>query len=305
MVRPLAPGAAIAVVAPAGPLPPTTYAEGLNILRARYTLRHQHPMDLAPDLAPNFGLPYLAASDEARATTFNAAMRDDEVEAVLCARGGYGSARILADLDAATLERRRVPLVGFSDITAIHAWAASFGVPTVHGPVVNQLSVLPQGDREALFALLEGEQTTTFEGLDCWHPGTAEGAIFGGNLAVLASLCGTPYLPRPQGKIFFFEEVNEPAYRLDRYLTQLLQAGALEGIVGVVIGDLQGCPAAETTLRKLLAPLSIPVVAQLPSGHGQRNRAFWLSTPAMLDGDTGSLQVDAPKRAPTSQTPKK
>lgn len=290
MVCSLAKEAAVAVIAPAGPLPPATYAAGLDLLRERYQLRVAHDVNASPDS----DFPYLAADDAARCAAFNSALADEEVQGVLCARGGYGSARILAALDAETLRRRRLPLVGFSDITAIHAWAAVHGVPTVHGPVVNQLSTLPRGDLEALFALLEGKAPSRFEGLRAWGPGRATGPLFGGNLAVLASLCGTPYLPPMAGRIFFFEEVNEPAYRLDRYLLQLQQAGALEGIVGVVVGELCRCEGAEKVIQRLLAPLGVPVLHGLPAGHGPRNRAFWLSTEAMLDADAGTLEVAAP-----------
>jgi muramoyltetrapeptide carboxypeptidase len=141
MLSSIAPGSGVAVVAPAGPVPEERYREGLQILASRYRLVHAFDPARARS-----SIPFLAESDAARAEAFNLALRDPQVEAIFCARGGHGCLRILPLLDGRALVRRRPLLIGFSDITAIHAWAARFDVATVHGPVVTQLPELPAAE---------------------------------------------------------------------------------------------------------------------------------------------------------------
>jgi muramoyltetrapeptide carboxypeptidase len=285
------------VVAPAGPAAAERYAAGLALLRARFDV-----VSAYDPAAAAARLPYLAAEDTARAAALNAALRDERVSAVLCARGGYGSSRMLHLLDAAALRARRVPLVGFSDITGLHAWAAGLGVPSIHGPVVTQLPALPPCDREALFALLEGSAPPALSGLRPLAPGCATGLFWGGNLSLLAHLCGTPYFPTAAGMILLLEDVGESPYRLDRMLTQLLLAGLFERVAGVVLGEFVACDSApheptarvEDVLVERLGALGIPVAAGLPVGHGARNVALPLGVTARLDADAGLL--DFPER---------
>jgi muramoyltetrapeptide carboxypeptidase len=289
------PGAGIAVVAPAGPAPQTTYQQGLDILAQRYRLVRTY----SPQKAGAAPWAYLAASDEDRAKAFNDAVNDRAVEAVFCARGGYGTTRILDTFDLAALARRGLPLVGFSDITAMHLSAARHGLTTIHGPVVNQLAVLPGEDIGALFSLLEGTPTTLYN-LSGWKSGRARGRLIGGNLALIASLVGTTHMPRLEGAILLIEEVGEAPYRIDRMVTQLLMSHTLDGISGIVIGDLvscegpQGIPPRPTkgadVLRERLSVLDIPIAADAPIGHARRNVAVPMGQQAELDADKGTLK---------------
>ncbi len=277
-------------------MPPDRYRAGLAILAARYTIVH----DYQP-AAPDGPLPYLAGDDEARAGALDAALRDERVEAIFCARGGYGSSRLLGRLDGEALRRRRPLLVGFSDVTALHCWAARLGVPSVHGPVVSQLARLPEEDRAALFALLEGE-APALSGLECLVPGTASGPLLGGNLTLLAHLCGTPQQPDLHGRLLLLEEVGEAPYRIDRLLTQLELAGVLDGVAGVVVGELTGCDAAaerhlpahdaRAVVACRLGALGVPTVLGAPVGHGARNVALPLGVPAHLDASAGALRFE-------------
>ena len=281
----------MAVVAPAGPPDPDTYRGGLAILAARYTLVHVY------ELTPARGalLPYLADTDERRAEQLNAALRDPEVEAIFCARGGYGAMRILDRLDGPALVQRRPPLVGFSDVTVLHAWAARLGVPTVHGPVVTQLPRLPDDDVRSLFALLEGTAPPHLDGLRCVVPGQAEGPLWGGNLTLLSHLCGTPHLPDLSGRILLLEEIGEAPYRLDRMLTQLRLAGVLDRVAGFVVGDLVDCDAPDISAERVvcdrISDLGVPVICGAPIGHGARNIALPLGENARLDATRGVLTI--------------
>jgi len=293
----ISPGSKIAVVAPAGPVPADRYRAGLEILAARYTLVHVY------DPAAAGPLPYLAGTDQQRSEALNRALRDPQVEAIFCARGGYGSLRILEALDGEALRRRRPALVGFSDVTALHAWAARLGVPTLHGPVVTQLARLPAAEVEALFAALEGRGLPTLTGLQPAVGGRARGPLRGGNLTMLSHLCGTPWQPDVRGAILLLEEIGEAPYRLDRMLTQLRLARALEGVAGIVVGTLLDCDApqgptaalveARSVVVERLAGLGVPLVLGAPVGHGDHNLALPMGgPPARLDADQGRLDFD-------------
>lgn len=294
MVSSIQPGSGIAVVSPSGPAAPEAYHAGVAMLSRRYRLVHAGY--LPPD--PGARLPYLAMADTDRARWLNMALRDPQVQAIFCIRGGYGVLRIMDQLDAGALRRRRVPLVGFSDVTALHAWAAIQGVPTIHGPVVTQLPRLPAEHVEALFALLEGRGAPRLRGLLPLCGGAAGGTLFGGNLTVLSHLCGTPLMPDLEGRILLLEEVNEAPYRIDRALTQLRLSGVLQRAAGVVVGDC--APGGDSLVQQVvrvvledrLGDLDLPVVLEAPVGHGPRNLALPLGVPARLDADLGTLEFD-------------
>ncbi|MFH1130722.1 MAG: LD-carboxypeptidase [Pseudomonadota bacterium] len=288
-------GSQVAVLAPAGPVTESTYNAGLQILASRYNI----VKSFEPTRAKNATLPYLAADDNTRLRDFNEALKNPDVKAIFCARGGFGSSRLLAQLNKRAFQKNKIPLIGFSDITALHAWATTLNVPTVHGPVVTQLSRLPENEITALFELLEKHTLPKLTGLKCVFPGQASGILFGGNLTMLAHLCGTPWMPAMAGKILLLEEVEEAPYRLDRMLTQLLLSRVLNQLAGVVLGTFLNCDAkqgfpptfvrAESVLRERFAPLGIPVVSGAPVGHGDHNVALPLGIEAHLDADGGTL----------------
>ena len=292
-------GAGVAIIAPAGPVDPSAFHAGLTLIEERYRVVR----GADPDAPRHPGLPYLMGTDAERATALNAALSDPRVEAIFCARGGYGTMRILDRVDTRALCRRRVPIVGFSDCTALLLLAAGLGVPSVHGPVVTQLARLPAQDRAALFDLLEG-RLPRLAGLRQIVGGRASGPLLGGNLSVLTRLIGTPHLPDLRGAILLLEEVNEAPYRLDRELSHLHLAGLLDRVAGVVVGQLHRCDApqghppamtrAEDVLFERLSGLRIPVVRGAPVGHGDRNMALPLGLEVTLDADNGTLVFRTP-----------
>ena len=300
LVRParLRVGDTVAVTAPAGPVPVDRLDAGLAVLRSwGFDVRVEEHTRGRHEI---FG--YLAGSDEARAADFMRAWCDPSVRAVLCARGGYGVHRMvdLLDWDAIAEAGPKV-LVGFSDVTALHqAFAARLGMSTVHGPVVTSLGAGDDASRAHLRALLldpAAVLSLTPSRVPSLVPGRVEGVLVGGNVALLAAGLGSADSVPAAGSIAVLEDVDEEVYRLDRLLTQLLRAGWFDDVRGVALGQLLGCGSVES-LRALvmdrLAPLGVPMIWDLPVGHGDRNLAFPLGVPAVLDADAGTLQLRQP-----------
>jgi muramoyltetrapeptide carboxypeptidase len=279
------------VVAPASPFEPAALEAGLAVLRDALGL---HPR-LRSDITSRRG--YLAGDDARRLEEWREAVADPEARAIFCARGGYGSMRLLAAIDPAPLLARPKLLVGFSDVTALHALLNRAGLATVHGPVVTQLGRAPVEAVAHLAALLFGgaphpgawEAPAPGAGLAggaTLTPGRAAGPLLGGSLAMLAHLCGTPFFPPLDGAILVLEDVGERPYRLDRCLTQLGLAGALRQVAGVAVGQLTGCDdgdgAAAEAVRGLVRALGVPAAEGFPFGHEDRNLALPLGPRATL-----------------------
>jgi len=280
----LRPGDTIAIVAPAGPFDRATFEAGLEPIAARYDVR------LAPGL--HGADRYLAGSDASRLEDLEWALGDPAIKAVFCARGGYGTMRLLRRLAPPASK----PLVGFSDITALHLWLQRHGIRSVHGPVVTQLATQPEDVRQRLFALLESAQAPEpLHGTECFVGGRVEGPLIGGNLSVLTRLIGTPFMPELDGAILLLEDLGERPYRLDRMWTHLELAGLLDRVRGIALGDFSACEErnAEYTsrdvLRDLVAAAGLPCVAGLPIGHGCINQPVPLGARVRLDADACTL----------------
>ena len=294
MIRPprLAPGDPVRIIAPSGPVPREAFAAGIEVLRARYDVRHDDGVFAREG--------YLAGSDERRLAELTAALADPDARAIVMARGGYGLLRLLPFVDPGVLAARPRPIVGFSDGTALLAFAARAGVASIHGPVVTQLGNLPAGDQRALFERLETPgPSLLLDGLEGLIPGRVRGPLMGGNLEVFSRLVGTPFLPDVSGAILFFEDLGERPYRIDRLLTHLDLAGVFGAASGVIAGDFSGCrepeatradsPTAEDVLVDRLGRLPVPVALRGAFGHGTRNRALPYGTLCELDTAAGTL----------------
>jgi muramoyltetrapeptide carboxypeptidase len=285
---PLRKGDVVRVVAPAGPFDAAGFERGLGVLRERLGLRPRFRDDISARDR------YLAGSDARRADEWREAVADPEARAIFCARGGYGAMRILPAIDPAPLLARPKLLVGFSDVTVLHAALNGAGLATVHGPVVTQLGRLPEAPLAHLEALLFGTGPRGglgIDGAEAIAPGRATGPLLGGTLTLLAHLAGTRWAPRLDGAVLFLEEVGEKPYRIDRYLAQLRLAGLLDRVAGVAVGQLTGCDEGEwralDAIREALLPLGIPVAAGFPAGHEDENFALPLGPRATLDVPAG------------------
>lgn len=249
---------------------------------------------------------YLAGTDDERAEELNRYLRSDDFDAFFFARGGYGAMRILDRIDYDAIRRNPRPIVGFSDLTALHqAVAVRCGVVTFHGPMLN-LDFFDglSADREQWFwSMLRGEAPLVhrFDPAQIVCPGEAEGVLFGGCLSLTAALVGTPYDFWIDDGIWFWEDVDEPPYRLDRMLTHLRLSGRLKKIRGVIIGTLKGggSPSElDALLRETFGSSGIPVVRDFPFGHHGNNLLMPIGIPARLSSSDATLTITQPAVQP-------
>lgn len=277
----LFPGCRLAIVAPSGPFDRETFEAGIAWLRTRYEV------SVPATIHQRSG--YLAGSDAHRLRQLQEALADPDIDAILCARGGYGTTRLLPLLDTQLIARARKPLIGFSDITALHALWARCGVRSWHAKMVADLGRACEGVRSRWTEVLEGRTPGLVWKVDTISSGDAEGRLVGGNLAVLAALLGTPYEPPVDGAVLFLEDVGERPYRVDRMLTSLRQAGWLERCAAVVLGAFTDSPPGpdgvciEDVLATCLSGLGIPVASGLPMGHIEQNEPLPFGVGARLE----------------------
>jgi muramoyltetrapeptide carboxypeptidase len=285
----------VGVVAPSGAVDADRLAIGVGVLEGwglrvevgRATLSRQA---------------YLAGDDDARRGDLQRMLDDTSIRAVFCARGGYGSQRLLPTLDLRPLATAPKPLVGYSDATALLNLAVRAGVLAVHGPMVADDIARGLSARSAdhLRRLL-GDPNWRWEAEapEIVRPGRARGRLVGGCLAVVAATLGTPWAPDTDGAILFLEDVAERPYRLDRLLTQLRQAGKLTHVAGLVFGTMAACPPVDgmgplDVVRLCCADLACPIAFGLPAGHDPRsegceNLALPLGAEVELDAERGRL----------------
>lgn len=281
-------GDLVEVVMPAGPVDAARLAAGVAVLES-WGLR------VRASAPPPGEVAWLAGPDDYRAETFTRAWLDPEVSAVWTGRGGFGSQRILDQLDWRLLTQAPPTwLIGFSDITALHqAVASRLGVVTAHACGVAGLSdqVAAESARDLL---MNGRLAAPLQGRAGTIRGRAEGVLVGGNLTMLASSAGTSFIHGAADSIVVLEDIGERPFRVDRALTQLIRSGWLEGARAVVCGQFTHCGEPEevaTLLAVRLEPLGIPVLYDVPIGHGPGGRALPLGAPASVDTDAGTLDV--------------
>ncbi|MCO1660219.1 S66 peptidase family protein [Pseudonocardia humida] len=296
------PGDAVALVSPASASPPEAIARAHRLLRSwgLHVVREAHGPGNG---APARPLSYLAAPDADRLAEFQAAWDDPDVRAVVCLRGGYGTQRIVDGID---WDRGRKLLVGFSDITALHLalWTAT-GLPSLHGPAVGGRAAGPTAAAaESLRRAMASFGTSATVRAVPTEPtfalrngtGTVQGVLLGGNLAVLATSLVEPR--SWTGTVLLLEDVDEPPYRVDRWLTFLGRSGVLGQVSGVALGRFNGSAYSGETTRRVLAVLDdrlrhfgVPFVGGFPVGHGPGAVTVPLGQPATLDLDRGALRL--------------
>lgn len=279
-------GDPVTVIAPAGPFDRASFEAGLAIIARRYEV------DYDPGVLTRHR--YLAGSDARRLGELWRSLADTASRAVFCARGGYGMMRLLAGLEG--LAPAAKPVIGFSDITALHQVLQRQRLVSVHGPVLTQLARLDTRAHERLFELLESEALAAdLVGTETYVNGKAEGPLLGGNLSVLTRLLGTPFLAPLEGAILLLEDVGERPYRLDRMWTHLQLAGVFRQVRGIVLGEFTGCEEKDAdyssadVLRELAAATGLPCAAGFPIGHGNHNQPVPLGVRVRLDADSRRL----------------
>jgi len=272
--KPVGPGSRVALVAPASPFDRGEFDAGVTELRR---------LGLEPvfDESVFERHPIVAGPVEVRANALADAITRDDIDAVIAVRGGYGSAELLPWLDTDRVRDSRTAVVGYSDITSLHAFLNCHAhLASVHGAMID--GRLSKGtlayDEASFLTSLSAEALGPLPGdvLEVVRPGQAAGPIFGGTLMQIAASLGTPYeFKPPAGYVLFFEEVGERPYRLRKLLTQMAQSGRLSDAVGIVIGHLKDCDEPNGTItgrdvmNEFFEAFPGPVVIGVPSGHTQ------------------------------------
>ena len=284
----LSPGDTIGIVAPAGPYNRDSFDRGISVLE-----NLGFKVFVPPALLDANG--YLAGSDRHRARFINQLFGDKDIDALICARGGYGSMRILPLLDFQAIADNPKVFIGFSDITVLlTAFAVRSGLATFHGPVVTSLADAPPETSQSLMQAVSSNTAIDIQGFGgvTINSGSGSGIVCGGNLATLCHLVGTPFAPDLDNKILFLEDRAEPPYKIDRMLTQMKLAGCLDNLAGIALGSFEDCGPLDdiyNIVAKAFRDDSIPILAGLEVGHGVNNFTLPFGISATMDADDHSL----------------
>lgn len=274
-------GDTIAIVAPAGILKPSRGASiekakslfeswGLHVMIGKHVFAQNH---------------HFAGTDAERAADFQNALDDPSIKAIIAARGGYGSVRILDALDFTKFKAQPKWIVGYSDLTAFHNHIHNLGVETLHAMMATSVEFDDLETKESISTLkkaLFGEALSyQIPASEYNRKGRATGELVGGNLALLASMLGSKSQIKTDGKILFIEEIGEYKYAIDRMLQSLKRAGYFQNVKAVIVGDMSMIKKNTTpwgssieSLILAVLPEDIPVLFDFPAGHEADNRAL-------------------------------
>jgi muramoyltetrapeptide carboxypeptidase len=243
---------------------------------------------------------YFAGSDLERAEMVNRYFADTKVKAIMCARGGYGSIRILSLLDYKTIQKNPKIFIGFSDVSALLSTLYSrCRIVTFHGPTVTTLGNSDNRTKDSLLSMItSGENPEiAMEGGITIQPGSASGPVLGGNLNTLCHLLGTRFQPDFKDCILFLEDRGEVAYRIDRMLSQMKLAGCFNSLAGLILGNFEDCGDIDEIIRivcDIFKDDKIPMLAGLEVGHGKRNLAIPTGLNATVNADQKLLIFHEP-----------
>jgi len=287
----LKPGDRLRVIAPSGALRELeAFHLGVEIWRS-----HGYEVELSAGVDARWG--YLAGTDDDRRNQLLSAWEDPDCRGIICARGGYGSARILENWVWPPDSSKW--LIGFSDITALLWSLSTVGISGIHGPVLTTLATEPDWSIQRLFDWVEGRALAPLSGKG-WGGGKVNGILLPANLTVATHLLGTPVQPQLDHIILALEDVTEAPYRIDRLLTQWRLSGALSKVRGIALGRFSRCEVPpnipsltiEEVLRDRLDDLNIPIVSNLPFGHDGPNATLPVGILVELDADKGILSIN-------------
>lgn len=282
-------GSKIRVVAPSGAFDRTLFWKGLGWL-SKYHRPQFDPMIFARE-------GFFAGSDERRRVEMQLAIDDPEISAIVVARGGWGAARFISSIDFGGLISHPKWIVGFSDPTTLHICAWQIGVASMHA---NNLVSLGRGDEVARKTWLEAlEYPDKYRVLrgQTLCPGESAGVLVGGNLTVLFSSLAMGKLRFPDNCILALEDIAESSYRIDRMLNALLNSGVTDRVAAYALGQFVDCDSGKhripvnNVLENQLERVGVPVVLNLPFGHGRINSPLPFGTRAILDGTKGELRL--------------
>jgi muramoyltetrapeptide carboxypeptidase len=295
--KPLLPGARLAVLAPASSADPERVHSGVESLRRLGFVPQLYPTALGKSR------PYFAGSTTERLADLHQAFADPSIDGIICTRGGYGSNYLLDGLDLELLRSHTKPFIGYSDHTAIETWMLDrAGVPIFHGPMVAADFASDSGvDVASFHAALAGSayQLGPGSGLRSLRTGAARGILYGGCLSLLAASLGTPYAAQTEGKLLFLEDVGAKPYQVDRMLRHLMLAGKLEGVRGIIFGEMLDCLSAnapsallDEAILGVLDWFPGPIACGLRSGHVSReNVTLPFGVKAELEASEGAISL--------------
>lgn len=285
--RRLSQGDTVGVIAPAGPVSERDNEPGMSLLADRgFAVRPGR------HLYGEQG--YLAGDDTGRLEDLHEMFSDAEIKAIICARGGYGTMRLLETLDYELVSSNPKIFAGYSDITALLlSFYRKTGLVTFHGPMVRDCSIRGDVSMGMMIDLLQGNGTSSLPlSGTAVREGKAQGTLLGGNLTMICHLAGTPFMPPLDGCILFLEDNGEPVYRIDRMLTQLTLGGHLTSLAGLVAGEFTEC-GDQRNIEAMLGQFTnaIPVASGLATGHGPLNMTLPVGVSAELDTAGMTLRV--------------
>jgi muramoyltetrapeptide carboxypeptidase len=286
-------GARVALISPSGPLRDVTElarAEAHARVFGWETIVGPHAMGRAG---------YFAGTDEQRAADLVSAIADPTIDGIWCLRGGYGAARLLPRVNLESIAAQPKALIGYSDITALHAAWWHAGVTSYHGPTGRAELTMMTRDSLRKAVVLGTDSAGHAPECSVIRGGVATGRLVAGNLAVLTSLVGTPWAITFRDAIVVIEDINEATYRIDRMLTQLLQSGAFDGCAGLALGQFTDCPShtddgersLESVVREFADVLQVPTLLGIPCGHVENQWTLPLGALATLDATAGTLTI--------------
>lgn len=295
---PIPSGARVALVAPAGPL-----KMPVDLDRAVANARTFGWEPVVGEHARDSEA-YFAGADEGRLADVNAALRNDNIAAVWCLRGGYGAMRLIERIDYEALRRTPKAIIGYSDITAFHcAIATQCQLGSIHGPTARS-TLTPFSERSLRAAVLrDGDPCGEAPKAKVLVPGRARGRLMGGNLALLCALHGTPFEPNYEGAVLVLEDVNEAPYRVERMLLQLRLSGALLQCAAIAFGSFTNAGhtsdrtlggttrSMDEVLLEAAEVVGVPCLSGIPVGHIDDQWSIPLGLDAELDADQKRLTV--------------
>ena len=291
--RPLRHGDRVAIVSPAGIIKPQVVYNSLPVLADCGWVPY-----VGKNTFGRFGT--FAGTDDERYADLEAALLDPDTRAIICSRGGYGAVHLLDRLDRLPLRDDPKWIVGYSDISALHALMTRHGIKSVHAPMTKHISENRGRDTDSrrLFEILSGATPDLRAGGHPLNrPGEAEGLLVCGNLAVIAGLLSTPFDVIRPGRILFIEDIAEPIYKVERILYTLRLSGVLGQLAGLVVGRFtdyapdRGSASMEEMISRIVADYSYPVAYGIPVGHVDHNVPLVCSSLVRLEVTRNSAVI--------------
>ncbi|HGY57267.1 MAG TPA: LD-carboxypeptidase [Caldithrix abyssi] len=300
MLRRLPSKGTIGIFAPAYQPNQEKLARGISYLKAKgFTVVE------GASLRASYG--YFAGNDDLRLDDLHRLFADPQIDAIICARGGWGTLRLLDRIDYDLIQKNPKLFVGYSDITTLQlAFWTKAALPSLSGPMAAVEmggGILPFTEQHFWDFIFNEEETYTIplepEEIAVWQTGQAEGPLLGGCLSLVSHQLGTPYSPDYNGAILFLEDVGEAPYKIDRYLAHLKQAGIFKQINGLILGNFIDCEeengdasfTCEEVIRDYFAGADYPVIYNFPYGHGERKASMPVGAQAVLDTSNGWLKL--------------